>query len=315
MTAPGGDQVHEGDAAASALDEQDRGSTSRQTLARRPGFDDVSPMVGVLDEAAFDTALSDDADEALSLLADLVGATDEKLAAQARRLAARVVLDVARTGPVRGRGTGRIRRRPADRAEGDLDVEAGADVLALARATGVPPPLDELSVRTWATPTTAVCLLLDRSGSMLGDRLAAAALAAAACAWRAPDDYSVLAFGAEVIVIKPQDIARPAEAVTRDVFRLRGHGTTNLDLALRTARAQLARSSASRRLTVLLSDGKPTAGPDPVGAARALDELVIIAPAADTDDAEALARAAGARWVPLAGPAGIPAAFARLLAP
>jgi hypothetical protein len=38
-----------------------------------------------------------------------------------------------------------------------------------------------------------------------------------------------------------------------------------------------------------------------------------VAPFDDSDDAAALAAATGARWAPLDGPAGIPAAFARLL--
>ena len=52
----------------------------------------------MLDEAAFDDALADDPDETLALLADLTGATDEGLRMLARRLAGRVVVDLARTG-------------------------------------------------------------------------------------------------------------------------------------------------------------------------------------------------------------------------
>ena len=85
------------------LDEEQRASTSRRDLERSPHFDDVSPEVGVLDEDAFDSALAEDADGALTLLAALTGATDEKLREAARRLAARVVLDVTRAGPARAR--------------------------------------------------------------------------------------------------------------------------------------------------------------------------------------------------------------------
>ena len=303
----------EGDDARERLADEQRGSTSRRELSCAPHFDEVSPEVGVLDEQAFDSALADDADGALTLLGELVGATDERLAEQARRLAARVVLDVSRAGAPRSSGVGRLLRRPADRAEGDLDLDASLEPLQLARATGTAPPLEDLRVSAWGRPATALCLVIDRSGSMNGTRLATAALAAAACAWRVGDDHSVVAFSKDVIVVKSQDITRPAEAVAGDVLRLRGRGPTDLALALRTAHDQLARSSAQRRVTILLSDCRPTTGSDPVPAAARLDELCIVAPFDDADDAAALAAASGARWAPLDGPAGIPAAFARLL--
>jgi hypothetical protein len=44
-----------------------------------------------------------------------------------------------------------------------------------------------------------------------------------------------------------------------------------------------------------------------------LDELAIVAPADDSDDAAQLAAQVGCRWVPLSGPSAIPAAFAQLL--
>lgn len=313
---PGGsEEVLEGDDARRRLDEEQRGSTSRRELAGSPGFEEISPSVGVLDEGAFGKALGDNPDEALTLLADLTGATDERVAEQARRLSGRVLLDVARAGPPRSTGVARLRRLPADRAQGDLDLDRGLEAIGMARATGQPASLDELRVTTWGRPSTALCLVVDRSGSMGGERLAAAALAAAACSWRAGDDYSVLAFARDVVVVKSQDQHRPAELVAGDVLALRGHGSTDLGLALRAAKAQLDRSPARRRIVVLLSDCRPTAGDDPARAAGALPELAIVAPADDHDDAQALARATGARWTPLDGPAGIPAAFARLLGP
>jgi len=45
--------------------------------------------VGELDEVAFAEAMAEEPDEALGMLADLAGATDEKLRALARRLAGR----------------------------------------------------------------------------------------------------------------------------------------------------------------------------------------------------------------------------------
>jgi Mg-chelatase subunit ChlD len=180
-------------------------------------------------------------------------------------------------------------------------------------ANSTPPPLDELMVAAWRRPETALCVVIDRSGSMGGERLAAAAVAAAACSWRAPQDYSVIAFGENVLVIKAQDTAIPAGTVVNDVFCLRGHGVTNMAAALRAAGVQLQRSRAKRRIALLLSDCRPTTGEDPTVAARALDELCIVAPRDDGDDASALAVAAGAAWTMLAGPSDVPRALASLL--
>jgi len=302
----------EGADAQAAVREQQRQTIARQQLGRHQRFSDVSPEVGVLDENAFERALSADADAAMALLADLTAATDRDLAALARRLAGRLVLDIARGGRASGRGVGRLVSTPADRGEGDLDLDASLDALQTAVATATAPPLDEMRVRAWKRPSTAICLLVDRSGSMRGARLVTACVTAAGCAWRAPSDYSVVAFADDAWVLKSMDGHRSADLLVQDVLRLRGHGVTDLSLGLRTARAQLERTRAQRRITILLSDCRPTSGDDPTIAARALDELVVFAPEGDTDDAVALAAASGARCAGIASPFDAPAALARL---
>jgi hypothetical protein len=52
---------------------------------------------------------------------------------------------------------------------------------------------------------------------------------------------------------------------------------------------------------------------DVTGAARALDELCIVAPAADDAEARALAAAVGARVAGVHGPSDVPAALAAVL--
>ena len=267
----------------------------------------------MFDEGAFDKAMSEDSEQALAMLADLASATDRRLAAAARRVAGRLVLDIARSGRAAGRGVGRWVSMPAASNEGDLDVEASLDALQIARATATPPDIDELRVLTFQRPATAICLLVDRSGSMRGSRLISACVTAAGCAWRAPTDYSVVAFGEEAWVLKPLFTHRPAEGLVHDLLRLRGHGVTNLALGLQTARTQLAASKAQRRVTILLSDCRQTAGADPTAAARALDELTIIAPSGDSEDAELLAASAGGRVATIATPFDAPAALTRLL--
>ena len=54
----------------------------------------MSPEVGELDETAVEEGLEEDPDAMLALLADLAGATDQKLRDLAKRLAGRLFLDV-----------------------------------------------------------------------------------------------------------------------------------------------------------------------------------------------------------------------------
>lgn len=249
--------------------------------------------------------MEDDPDDALDLLARMAQATDGSLARLARRLAGRLVLDLARTGRARARGVGKLTTVRADIAAGDLDIDASLDALVSARVEKRPPAIDELRATHWQRPGTAVCLLVDRSGSMDGQRLASAALAAAVCSWRAPAEFAVVAFGDKAIAIKELRQAKAPELVVAEVLALRGHGTTDVGLALRAAQRQLAPSSATRKLTVLLSDAEVTTGGDPVPSARALDELVVLAPEDEPEHARHLVAACGARMAEVGGPMSV----------
>ena len=290
-----------------------RRTTSRRELSRNDRFQDVSPEVGELDEAALDDAMAADPDAAMALLADLTGATDARLRELARRLAAQLFLDLSRRGPVKPRGVGRLTTQRYRPDGGDLDVDASLDALVAARADGGVLDADDLRVRSWTTPGTAVCLLVDRSGSMGGEPLATAGVAAAAVAWRSPDDYSVLSFGKDVVAAKSQDVPRPSETVVDAVLALRGHGTTDVAGALLAAGQQLGRSSAGRKITILLSDCRATVPGDPVAAAERLDEVVIVAPDEDAVGARQLADSIGARFTTVGGPSDVAAALARAL--
>lgn len=286
---------------------------SRRDLERQEGFAEVSPKLGELDTAAFDDLLDDHPDEALDLLARMAQATDANLARLARLLAGRLVLELARTGRARSRGVGKLTATRADIGAGDIDLDASLDALVSARIERRPPAIDELRVTDWKKPGTALCLLVDRSGSMDGERLASAALAAAVCSWRAPTQFAVLAFGDKVVAIKELEQVKTPERVVAEVLALRGHGTTDVALALRAASRQLAPSTATRKLTVLLSDTEVTTGGDPVPAARALDELIVLAPADEPEHAHALVEATGARMAEVAGPMSVLDALRRVV--
>lgn len=288
-----------------------RRTTSRRELGRNPRFEQISPEVGELDEAAVEEGLVDDPDEMLGLLADLSGATDRRLRELARRLAGRLFLDIARRGTSARRGIGRLREQPYRPDGGDLDIDASIE--AIAEAGGGLLDVTRLRLQGWERPGTAWCLLVDRSGSMGGKPLAASAVAAAAMACRQPDDYSVLAFGKDVVVAKSQDSPKPADRVVLDVLALRGFGTTDLAGALRAAATQLARSSAGRKITVLLSDCRATVDGDSAIAAAGLDEVLIVAPEGDADEARSFAAAIGARLATVSGPSQVAEAISALI--
>lgn len=284
----------------------------RRDLARDEVFEQISPDVGEVDEAAFDEQLELDPDAALTTLADMTRATDVVLRALARQLAAKVFLDLARDHRATGRGIGRVasvRYRP----EGDLDVEGSTEALLDARAGGEAIDPDALRTRTWVAPSTAWCLLVDRSGSMHGEPVASAAMAAAAVALRAERNRAVLSFGRDVVACTAMWEHHGPDEVLDRVLALQGHGTTDVAGALRAARAQLDASGAQRRVTILLSDCRATEPGDVVAAARALDELAVIAPEGDHSDAAALAEQVGARWTTTTGPSSVAAALARVL--
>lgn len=269
--------------------------------------------MGELDEAAVGEAMGRAPDELMALLADLTSATDARLRDLAKRLAAQLCLEVGRREPARPRGASNLASLPFTPEGGDLDLDSSLDAITEAVGARAAVDVDRLRVRAWSKPTTGFCLLVDRSGSMGGAPLATSAVAAAAVAWRSPQDYSVLAFAKDVVVTKSQDLYKSSEQVVADVLALRGSGTTDLAGALLVAQIQLLRSRARRRITVLLSDCRATVDGDVAAAAAALEELVIIAPEGDSVEAAKLASRVGARIATVSGPSAVAAAFQSLL--
>lgn len=276
----------------------------------------MSPEVGVLDQDAFDRLMDESTDEALSLLAAMTQATDRSLREAATRLAQRIMVEWPSPRMHTRRAVGRLRTRRGADGTGDLDIERSFDAL-VADPTHRDP--NDLFTSEFHRGRLSVCLLIDRSGSMAGDRLATAALAAAAAVSqlsnaRPTADIIVAAFANDVIAVhSPERHRSPAEVVD-DILRLRGSGITDLSRALTAAKSLLANEPADRRLAVLLSDCRATGGGDAVAAAARLEELAILAPADDPADAQALAASIGARIELLRAPGDAPRALSSLIA-
>jgi Mg-chelatase subunit ChlD len=211
------------------------------------------------------------------------------------------------------RGVGRP--RPSRDWDGDLDLDASLPEIVSAFVENRPPDVDELVTTQWARPDLALCLAIDTSGSMTGDRLATAAVAAAACALRAPDDLSVLTFDRDVTTVRPMGARRDPRKVAVDLLALKGHGTTDLTRVLTRARQELIRSPARRKAVILLSDCRHNANDsDPIAAARRLPGLLIMCPAGDDVSAREFSQRAGALTRAIAEPSDVPGTLTLLLA-
>ena len=273
-------QPLEGQEARDAVREAARRTTSRSELLRRhSGLLQVSPEVGRLDEQALDEMMGQDADAALALLCDLAMATDARLRARARQVAAKVFLRMARQGRPARRG---LRRLTTVRgADGDLELDR-----TLERTGGLRPRhAEDIVVRRWGASQRAVCLLVDRSGSMKGEAVAMAGLAAAAVVIAGGEhtDCSVVAFSDRPVVLQSQGRRRPPDELVGDLLSLRGHGTTDLSLAFSAAAAQLGRAATPDRLAVLMSDCLHTTGADPLASLRGVDRLHVLGTSLDPE--------------------------------
>lgn len=257
--------------------------------ARHDTFDEVSPELGELDDAAFDAAMEQDPEAAAALLADLAVATDAALRAQARRLAGRVFIRLGRVGPAKVRGTRKL--GPRRGGDGDLDLDRTLDTWQPGLSPR--PGADDIVTRDWTAHRRAICLLVDISGSMQGLAVALAAISAAGVVLASENsgtrlEPGVLAFGAGVRILQRQGVGRAPEALVSELVALRGHGTTDLAAALREASVQLAAAPAQERTVVLLSDCLHTAGDDPVTALGGIDKVHVLLPQPGEPDPEAV---------------------------
>jgi Mg-chelatase subunit ChlD len=129
-------------------------------------------------------------------------------------------------------------------------------------------------------------LCLDTSLSMQGEKLALMGVAVAVVLLQFPDDpVGVLGFDDQARVLKRPDERLPVETLIERLLDVPGRPYTNLELGLAHALelAQHAtRSSRGRPVsTVLVTDGKYTAGKDPAYVASRFAHLAVLKVGAD----------------------------------
>lgn len=267
---------------------------------------------GQVDRSAFTDAVDTDVEQLLDLMPHLAKASDGALRRVAREVAGRLVVRFAEAAGGAASGDGKWRSaRWTPGAE--VDLESVLEELLIARSLGEPMDVEHLQARSWQRRQTAVSLVVDNSGSMGASRLSAAAISTAALAMRVPSDFSVIAVADKALVLKQQGSPRPVDAVVDDLFGLRSYGWTNLALGLTAARLQLARSSAPRKMTLVLTDGQANRGTDPAIEAGRLDLVHVIVPGPPNDQVRAIAAAGRGRVVSFDGLAEAPRVISGLL--
>jgi Mg-chelatase subunit ChlD len=116
---------------------------------------------------------------------------------------------------------------------------------------------------------------------MTGEKQALTAVALAVMALQFEEDpFGVVAFETEAVTIKRQDERIEAEELIRRFMRVPGRGYTHLEEGLKKALElqsySLEGHAQGRITTLLLSDGKYTAGRDPIYLAPRFSRLMMI---------------------------------------
>lgn len=306
---------------AALLREHSSRTMSRAELEHRhTDLQRFSAEIGQLDTQAVEEAARTDLDDTLGLLVDLAKATDASIRLAARQLALRLTIRPPRAALGERSGTARLSTVDDPLAGVDLDLDA-----TLARLDQHPRlRADDVRVRAWRSPATAYVLLVDASGSVAGQRIATALVTAAAVAarMRPDDELAVVAFWSQAVVLRTvRSIAATTDLVGA-LLTLRGGGTTDLSLALRTGLRQAGTARSRRRELLLLTDGIATAGSDPIAVAGSAGSagarLHVLALSDDERSHRActvLAGVGGGRYAELLRASDAPSAVAHVLRP
>ncbi len=144
-------------------------------------------------------------------------------------------------------------------------------VRALSQGKGAAP---ELWVSFRTRPQTPIVLSVDTSLSMTGEKLALTAVALAVVLLQFPESpVGIVAFENEARVLKSPRETITIEQLVERFLDVPAQGYTHLEEGLQAALRLIERAGTS---TLLLTDGKYTAGRDPAYLAPRFDHLVVM---------------------------------------
>ncbi len=166
-------------------------------------------------------------------------------------------------------------------------------------------------------PTLALALVIDRSGSMSGDKmeLAKAAAKASADLLTARDSVSVIAFDDQVQIPVPMQSA-DGPSIGSAIASITAGGGTNIAPGLEEALRQLSSSSAKLKHVILLTDGMSQEGPFYELATQMAQNGITVSSVAVGDGADSnllaqIAQWGNGRFYETADPSTIPQIFTK----
>jgi uncharacterized membrane protein len=164
----------------------------------------------------------------------------------------------------------------------------------------------------------ALALVIDKSGSMAGDKLDLTKQAARATAEALPpaDQIGVIVFDSQAKPVVQLQRAANRQRIANDIGRIQASGGTNILAGLREAVDELGAATARKKHVILLSDGQSPYDeiPDLVDAARTARitiSAIGVGDGADQTMLKMIAERGGGRFYQTRDPASIPRIFSR----
>ncbi len=191
-------------------------------------------------------------------------------------LATAVRAVLARAKDVMGSSKKETRKRTdsiVNRPHAELNIDETVDNIAV----NPYPDASDIIVDFREQKRLDCALMLDTSLSMSGEKLALLAVAATVLAFRLPaEDYAIIAFESTANTLKKMKAKMPVQQIAEKILDVPALGYTNIESALTEGREQLRRGAHKNQVGILISDGKYTAGADPIPVAAGYRALYVL---------------------------------------
>ncbi len=160
----------------------------------------------------------------------------------------------------------------------DFDLEETMEQLLEKYPTGIPAlrRSDIIGIERRERKKNGV-LILDASGSMMGERNINAALSAAVMAYSMRQDkFGVIAFNTKAFLIKGIKEDLPIQEIMDKILDLEAVGYTNIEDALKKGALQIKNLKTRFKWAILLTDGAYNKGEDPRYLCKQYEKLHVI---------------------------------------
>jgi hypothetical protein len=206
----------------------------------------------------------------LEAFARMLGKLQDDVAAQAIKIASRIIIKIAKQIADSGYRSGKLKLVWGITDGAEIELDQSLERHAEAPERGI---LDNLVSYVRHRERQAFVMMLDYSYSMQ-NKVILSAITAAAIAQHFKRDYAVLAFSNGVSVLREVEERAGPEKVLERLFTLQSHGETNIRLALETGLKYV--SNFERKDGLILTDGDWNRGGDPFQAAVRFHKLSVI---------------------------------------